>query len=907
MLRFLLLILPISLSAFPLRFELNQGQFPSPVCFSARGVMFSANGPRFPGGTRMTLAGGRASAPEAGAPAGRISYFAGHDPAGWRFGVPQVGEIRYREVYSGIDLLFHGSAGKLEYDFQLRPGADPHAIRLRFHGAGRVTLEGEDLVVGSLRQHRPAAFQETAAGRRGVAVRYRLHDGEVRFELGPYDRELPLVIDPALSYATYAGGSGNDTGNAIAVDAAGNSYLAGNSDSPDFPALKGVAINARHGFVARLDSSGANFTSIAAIGGASIEGVALDSSGNPVVTGSITDAAQFPGATSGAYQAGAAGFVARFTLDAAGFKPAFIATFAATPFAVALDPKDFIYVTGSAGTAFRTTTGALQASSGGGPSDGFVLKLSSDGARALYATYVGGKAEDAARAIAVNTGGEAYIAGDTASSDFPITPGAAQATFGGRLLDAFGEVAYGDAFAAKLDASGGHLVFSTYLGGKAADAAYGIALDSSGNAYVTGGTQSADFPATAGVVQATYAGGTPVRVDADPAGDAFVSKLSATGVRLWSTFLGGSARDIAEAIAVDPVGNVVVAGSSDSADFPRTAGALSGCRSGGPWVAQVNGAGVKLLVSTSLPGLGLDEPRALALDSKGMVYLAGSVSSRVFFATSTAAQAAYGGGDSDAFAARLDLGASGRLSVACVVNAASYQAGNFSSFPTGTVAPGEIVSVFGIGLGPDQPVVPVVARGSGAAYPTMLGGAQVLFDGVPAPLLYVSANQINAVVPYGIKSPVTQVTVQRGGISDGPRALPVAPAVPAIFTANSAGSGQAAALNEDGSYNSAANPAAGGSMVVFYVVGGGMMNSPVADGSVSGNALPLPAPQLPVTAQIRGVEVDPSYAGSAPGYVSGLLQINVRVPASIGFGSSVPLTVLVGGQASQFNVTIAVK
>ena len=145
---------------------------------------------------------------------------------------------------------------------------------------------------------------------RGVAVRYRLHDGEVRFELGPYDRRLPLVIDPVLSYATYAGGSGTDIGNAIAVDAAGNSYLAGNSNSPDFPALKGVTITGLHGFVARLDSSGANFTSMAAIGGASIEGIALDSNGNLVVTGSITDAAQFPGATAGAYQAGAAGFVA---------------------------------------------------------------------------------------------------------------------------------------------------------------------------------------------------------------------------------------------------------------------------------------------------------------------------------------------------------------------------------------------------------------------------------------------------------------------------------------------------------------------------------------------------------------------------------------------------------------------
>jgi uncharacterized protein (TIGR03437 family) len=430
-------------------------------------------------------------------------------------------------------------------------------------------------------------------------------------------------------------------------------------------------------------------------------------------------------------------------------------------------------------------------------------------------------------------------------------------------------------------------------------------VDQGGSAYITGGTQSTDFPASAGAVQTTYSGGTPAEADADPAGDAFVAKFSSGGARLWSTFLGGTDRDIAEAIAVDRAGNVVVTGTSDSSNFPRTADALSGCRTGGPWVAQMDGAGVKLLVSTSLPGMGLDEPHALALDSNGAVYLAGDVTSRVFFAAPGAAQQAYGGGDSDAFAARLDLSASSRLSIACVVNAASYQAGNFSAFPQGTVAPGEVVSLFGNALGPGQPVVPVVARGS--AYPTMLLDTQVLFDGVPAPLLYVSANQINAVAPYGIKGPTTQMTVQRGGISDGPRTLPVAPAVPAILTVNSAGFGQAAALNEDGTYNSVSNPAAHGSIVVFYAVGAGAMNPPVADGAVSPGALPLPAPQLPVTVQIRGAETDPIYAGAAPGYVSGLLQVNVRVPATIAFGNSVPLTLLVGGQASQSNVTIAVK
>jgi uncharacterized protein (TIGR03437 family) len=195
-------------------------------------------------------------------------------------------------------------------------------------------------------------------------------------------------------------------------------------------------------------------------------------------------------------------------------------------------------------------------------------------------------------------------------------------------------------------------------------------------------------------------------------------------------------------------------------------------------------------------------------------------------------------------------------------------------------------------------------------YPTTLGGTQVLFDGVPAPLLYASANQINAVVPYEVRAPVTKMTVQGAAGTDGPRAMPVADAVPAIFTFDSSGIGQAAVLNQDNTYNTVSNPAARGSIITFYATGTGLMNPPVADGSVTSTSLPpnrQPTPKLPISVQIRGQDAQVQYAGAAPGYVSGLLQVNVQVPTNINFGNLIPLSLTVGSFTSQLQVSIAAK
>ncbi len=849
--------------------------------------------------------------PEPGSFTGHASYFEGRDPSNWRTGVAQYESLRYRAIYPGIDLVFHQGAGKLEYDFRLAAQASAAAIRVRFPGARRVALENGELVVDHLRHHRPVAYQETAAGRRQVVARFRLTHGEAGFEVGEYDHALPLVIDPVLTFATYAGGSGSDTGNAIAVDGAGNTFLAGTTDSTDFALLKNAS--GTRAYVARLDSTGSSFTSIAVLGGATIDGMTLDSAGNPVVTGSINNAAQFPGASSGAYQAGATAFVARFTQDATGLHLGAVSTFSATPAAVALDGTGAVYVTGSAGTSFQATKGVLQAANAGntcfdplagnGPCpDAFALKLSADLKSAVYATYLGGKSEDAGRSIAVNAAGEAYITGDTASADFPVTPGAAQATFGGRIA---GDTAYyGDAFVAKLDAAGAHLVFATYLGGAQPDIAYGIALDGSGNAYVTGSTQSSDFPVSASAVQRRYAGGTSPLVGADPSGDAFVAKYSSSGAVQWATFLGGRGRDIAEAIGVDSSGSVYVTGTTESSDFPFTTGAIAGCRTGGPWVAALDTNGAKLTAATSITGMGFDEPHALALDAKGAVYVAGDITSEVFFSSPAAAQKSFAGGDFDAFAVKLDLLAATKTYVACVLNAASFQAGNFAFFPMGTVAPGEIVSLFGGSLGPAAGVA--AQPGSNGTYATTLGGTQVFFDGIAAPMLYAGANQINAVVPYGIGSTVTKMTVQNSGANAGPLPLPVAPTVPGIFTYDGSGIRGAAIINQDGTLNTPSNPAPAGTIIAFYATGAGVMKPPMADGSLAPLSVDQSSPVGAVSAQILGNDAKVLYAGSAPGYVAGLLQVNVMIPADTVSKCSAPLTLTVGGQGSQFNVTVAV-
>ncbi len=662
-----------------------------------------------------------------------------------------------------------------------------------------------------------------------------------------------LASPPILSYSTYLGGP---SATSITVDANGNAYV-GLSQS-----------------IVKLDPTGSRILATYSLPNVVVNALTLDFGGNLVA--------------AGISQSGA--WLAKF--DSTG-------KFVINTILPSLNSANGVTVD-SAGNIYLT--GPVSAKSAG--LDASVNKYSPSGTL-IYAFTFGGSQNDTPRAIAVDSSGDAYVAGETLSPDFPVTPGAAQTKFaGGASAPGYG--AYGDTFLAKIDPAGAKILYATYWGGSSSDVAYALAVDSSGNAYIAGGTSSADFPVTSGAFQTQYAGPPADATAPDSAGDAFIAKFSSTGASVWSTYWGGASADSAYALTLDASGNVYFAGTTESfSDFPRAGPGVPTCRqTGGPFVAALDPTGAKLLHSSGMAGLGYDNAYALALDSTGAAYFAGATTSQVFFATPGAAQTAYAAGASDAFAARIDFAASSGTYAGCVLNGAGFGAGNTTSFPLGTVAPGEIVSVFGSAIGPATPQG--LQLTSAGTVSTSLAGVTVTFDGIPAPLLYVSTMQINAVVPYGLTAASTQMTVAYNGQSYGPVPMPVAAAVPAIFTATQTGHGQAAVLNEDETLNSIANPAARGSVITFFAEGAGAMSPSVSDGSVTGSSN-LPMPALAVNVSIRGITATVQYAGAAPGYVSGLLQVNVVVPTSIDFGNLVPLMLTVGNYTSQLDVTIALK
>jgi uncharacterized protein (TIGR03437 family) len=673
---------------------------------------------------------------------------------------------------------------------------------------------------------------------------------------------LALTSPPRTVYASYLGGSYGEGVIGLAVDSSGSAYVVGSTNSPDFPltsiVLGAPAATTTCAFVTKFNSAGTGIVFSVCIGNTRAQAFGLDANGNMYL------AIQHQDQPSSSV----------LKLDPTGQKVLFETPIGVVPEGMAVDAAGDVYLSGSASSGLPATPGAYQRQPAPGIchggagvgmslftcSDAFVMKLRPTG-EVAWATYLGGSGPDEAHAIAIDSTGSPWVVGETVSKDFPITPGAFQSAFHGEVD--LGPLSYGDAFVAKLDPTGGKLLYSSYLGGDAPDGAFAVAVDAADSAYFTGGTQSLNFPTTPAALQTTYTG--PSGQIPSLQGNAFVVKFNSSGKALYATFLGGS-NTRGSAIAVDSMGQATV-----------NAGGTELACAGPAAVTVLNPAGSAMAASSPVSA------DYLALDGKGALYSAGLTRKLVFLSTPHAFQTQYAGGDSDAYAAKVDFTQPAGITLSSVVNAASLLSGNTAGVPSGAVAPGEIVTLFG----------------SGFATPALVD-----FSGLPATVLYASNCQINAVVPLGVLSEVsTFLTVFSGWQSFGPVKLPVAAAQLGLFTIDGTGRGQAAINNQDGSVNSASNPAPRGSIVAVYLTGAGsLLNGPQP-------GLPIPPSFASISATIGSATADIVFAGQAPSLVTGVTQVYVRVPQNAPVGPAVPITIFSAVSSSQFNppVFIAVQ
>jgi uncharacterized protein DUF4214/beta-propeller repeat-containing protein/all-beta uncharacterized protein/parallel beta helix pectate lyase-like protein len=591
---------------------------------------------------------------------GKVNYLVGNDTGNQPTGVRTFAKVKYEDLYRGVDAIYYGNQDKLEYDFIVAPHADPKVIRLEFKGADKLAIDGAgDLVLhrrsGEVRQHKPLAYQKVGGSRREVACDYLLdRNHQISFRLGEYDANYPLTIDPVISYSTYLGGGGEDEGNSIVVDAAGNAYITGFTDSLNFPTASAQQPanggGPQDAFVTKLSPTGALIYSTYLGGNGPEFGstIAVDASGNAYVAG-FTGSPNFP--TVNAMQTSLKGEVDAFVLK---LNPAGTSLIYSTYLGgtlpdygsgIAIDSSANAYITGVTASTDFPILNALQSGFGGHFGDAFITKLSPAGSP-VYSTYLGGTGVDGGTSIAVDGAGNTYVTGATYSPNFP-TANAAKASFSGVLSDAF---------AVKLNASGAALTYSTYLGSSGDDRGYRVTVDASGNAYITGMSDSIAFP-TVNALQPANAGGF----------DAVIVKLNPSGVITYSTYFGGKGDDGATGIAFDAAGNIYVTGFTVSPNFP-TLNAVQSRFGGGQdaFLAKLNSTGASLIYSTFLGGAGTDTSVGLAIDSSGNAFVLGRTDSRDFPMVD-ATQGSNGGG-TDAFVTKISAVGNGPWEAAVLSN-----------------------------------------------------------------------------------------------------------------------------------------------------------------------------------------------------------------------------------------------
>ncbi len=659
----------LSYAQIPLSFEPNLGQTDDEVKYLSRGKGYtlfltadqavlslnrnSEDEESLGNIIRLQLVGSNSDAEVNGVNplSARSHYLLGRDQTRWQRDVPHYGKVLYKQIYNGIDLVYYGTEQQqLEYDFIVAPDADPQNIQLQFQGMDSLYVDDEGNLVleraeGNVVFEAPIAYQETNGTREHVGSRYAVGTANrIAFDVDAYDTSRPLIIDPILSYSTYVGVSGNEGSAAIAIDGSGSAYITGNTESLNYPTQNAVQGTFGGGikdvFVTKLDPTGSSIVYSTYLGGSGRDRgkhITVDNTGNAYITGFTVSSSNFPlqNPLQPTYGGGNSDvFVVK--LNAAGSSILYSTYLGGNGNdagnSVTVDDSGNIYLLGYTTSTNFPVQNPIQSTNAGGE-DVFLAKINASGISLDYSTYLGGSTDDLGSSLAVDSSGNAYLSGYATSSNFPLL-NPIQASYGGGSHDAF---------VAKVNASGTSLIYSTYLGGNALDSSIDLAIDSVGNVYVTGWTDSPNFPLQA-PFQGTHGG----------ASDAFVAKLNASGSSLlYSTFLGGSSVELGKGIAVDNAGKIYLVGQVNSSNFPLRF-PFQAIKGGGSnaFVTVFNPSGLDLVYSTYLGGTnGNDVGQDVAIDDFGNVYVAGTVGS-TDFPTENAYQSSNGGGI-DSFVAKL--------------------------------------------------------------------------------------------------------------------------------------------------------------------------------------------------------------------------------------------------------------
>jgi hypothetical protein len=646
----------LTYAALPLAFEANRGQTDKQVRFLARAegvtlfltpqemVLSLPSGKGTRSVVRLRLAGSSKVEPVGLQKLpGKVNYLIGKHR--WT-NIPTYGRVVYRNIYPHTDLMYYGMRGSLEYDWVLHPGANPHAIDLRIDGGSAVRLDGRGNLVldsgrGVLRQARPEMYQVVGGKRQVVDGRYVLagsHD--VRIAVGKYDGSKPLIVDPVLSYATYIGGNGDDLGRSISVDGAGNAYVAGyTASTTNFPRVNARqssnAGGADDAFVTAVAADGKSFLYSTYVGGTGEDkayGIAVDAAGNAYVAG-FTDSTDFPAAPSGTQATHGSRDIFALKLDPTGANLLYSTLLGGTG-----DDEGTGIAIDASGDAFISST------TNSPPSTSYDARMDAlypNGSPASHLVF-GSGGDDGANGIAVDSQGNVWETGYTGAAGFPTVNGPVQNSYQGGTYDEFVTEIHG---ALTQPTPTPTIIYSTYLGSPGLDVGSGIAVDNHDNVYVTGYT---DSPTAFPHVNAFQSSNNGVL-------NAFIAKFTggATPALAWSTYYGGSGIDHSRAIAVDAAGDAIVAGYTTSTDLP-VSNAVQGTYGGGTadaFVLKVNASGTGLIYSTYLGGSGEDYAYGVARDFNGNAYVTGYTTS-AGFSTVGAAQGTNNGG-ADAFAAKI--------------------------------------------------------------------------------------------------------------------------------------------------------------------------------------------------------------------------------------------------------------